>query len=64
MQPVLARAEAEKLPCYLETSTEKNVAFYSKRGFTVVNEGVVPGSDLHVWAMMRYQQKLSEDRTQ
>ena len=64
MQPVLARAETERLPCYLETSTEKNVAFYSKRGFTVVNEGVVPGSDLHVWAMMRHQQKLSRDKTQ
>jgi hypothetical protein len=52
-------SEVERLPCYLETSTEKNVAFYSKRGFAVVNEGVVPGSDLHVWAMMRHQQKLS-----
>ena len=52
MQPVLARAGSDGLACYLETSTEKNVAFYSKRGFTIVHEGVVPGSDLHVWAMM------------
>jgi ribosomal protein S18 acetylase RimI-like enzyme len=54
MQPVLAGAEKDGLPCYLETSNEKNVAFYSKRGFTVVNEGIVPGSDLHVWAMWRH----------
>ena len=59
MQPVLRQAEAEGLPCYLETSTEKNVAFYGKRGFTVVNEGIVPGSDLHVWAMMWHRQELS-----
>jgi ribosomal protein S18 acetylase RimI-like enzyme len=64
IQPLMARAEADGLACYLETSTEKNVAFYSKRGFTVVNEGVVPKSNLHIWAMMGHQQKLSRDKTQ
>ncbi|HJT56361.1 MAG TPA: GNAT family N-acetyltransferase [Ktedonobacteraceae bacterium] len=53
IQPVLLRAEADELPCYLETSTEKNVSFYKKHGFTVVNEGIVPKSDLHVWSMLR-----------
>jgi ribosomal protein S18 acetylase RimI-like enzyme len=53
MQPVLARAEAHGLPCYLETSTERNVVFYKKYGFTVVSEGAVPKSSLRVWAMLR-----------
>ncbi|HLJ34084.1 MAG TPA: GNAT family N-acetyltransferase [Ktedonobacteraceae bacterium] len=53
MQPVFERADANRLPCYLETSNELNITFYQKHGFTVVNEGTVPKSDLHVWAMMR-----------
>jgi len=53
MQPVLARADAGGLPCYLETSKETNVPFYRKYGFTVVSEGVVPKSDLRVWTMLR-----------
>lgn len=57
IQPVLLRSSADKLPCYLETSTEKNVSFYRKHGFTVVNEGVVPKSNLHVWSMLRYHQE-------
>ncbi|HLH61063.1 MAG TPA: GNAT family N-acetyltransferase [Ktedonobacteraceae bacterium] len=53
LQPVLARAEADRLPCYLETSTAKNVSFYSKHGFVVVHEGKVPKSQLYAWAMLR-----------
>lgn len=53
MQPVLARADTDGLPCYLETSKERNVPFYRKHGFTIVSEGVVPKSDLSVWTMLR-----------
>ncbi len=53
MQPVLARADADGLPCYLETMNEKNVPFYEKHGFRVVSEGEVPGGGLGVWAMLR-----------
>jgi ribosomal protein S18 acetylase RimI-like enzyme len=53
MQPVLARAEADGLPCYLETSNERNVPFYRKHGFMAVSEGVVPKTNLSVWAMLR-----------
>jgi GNAT superfamily N-acetyltransferase len=31
-----ARADAMGLPCYLETFTERNVAFYRRRGYDVV----------------------------
>ena len=53
MQPVLARADADGLPCYLETSKERNVPFYKKYGFTVVSEGVGPKSGQRDWAMLR-----------
>lgn len=53
IQPVLARAASSGLPCYLETSNARNVPFYRKYGFTVVSEGVVPKSQLPVWAMLR-----------
>lgn len=51
--PVLSRADAEGLPCYLETQTERNVRFYEKHGFRVVEEGTAPGRALPIWAMRR-----------
>jgi hypothetical protein len=53
IQPVLAIADIDRLPCYLETMNEMNVPFYEKHGFRVVSDGVVPGHRLSVWAMLR-----------
>ena len=53
MQPVLARADADRLPCYLETTNQKNMPFYEKHGFNVVSDGEVPRYGLHVWTMLR-----------
>ena len=53
IQPVLVRAAAEGLPCYLETQTEGNVAFYRKRGFEVLSEAEMPGTRLKVWMMLK-----------
>lgn len=53
IQPVLARADADHLPCYLETMNEKNVPFYEKYGFKVASDRVVPRHELRVWAMLR-----------
>jgi ribosomal protein S18 acetylase RimI-like enzyme len=39
--------------CYLETFTTKNVAFYEKRGYRVVIEGTVPGTETPVWGLVR-----------
>ena len=55
----LARADAEGCPCYLETSEERNLAFYERHGFEVVErvalgEGGPPG-----WAMRRPTSGLS-----
>lgn len=53
MQPIFERADSARLPCYLETSNERNIAFYQKYGFMVASEGAVPKSNLRNWAMVR-----------
>ena len=52
MRPILARAGAEGLPCYLETQNERNVPFYERHGFEVVSDGEVPKRGLRGWAMV------------
>ena len=53
IQPVLARADRERLPCYLETAKEINVSFYKKHGFEVVVEDDLPGGGPRFWTMKR-----------
>lgn len=50
--PVLERADAEGLPCYLESSKEANVPYYRAFGFEVVNDLVLPGGPM-MWMMRR-----------
>ena len=33
-----AKADAAQLPCYLETGTDSNIAFYTKRGFEIIGQ--------------------------
>ena len=47
----MARADREARPCYLETETESNVAFYARREFEIVHEGEIVG--LRLWSMLR-----------
>jgi ribosomal protein S18 acetylase RimI-like enzyme len=42
-----SRADAAGVPCYLETGTESNVEFYSKRGFEVKGQEEVLGFTLY-----------------
>lgn len=48
----IARAEADGLPCYLETATPENVPLYRALGFRVTAEWDVKG-ELHFWGMER-----------
>ena len=52
------QADAARLPCYLETATENNVAFYKRRGFDVTGEVEVYG--FTIWGMVRPPQNNSE----
>lgn len=48
------RADRENLPCYVITHTEKNVAFYEKRGFQLLKAAPsVPGSSLTTYSLRR-----------
>jgi ribosomal protein S18 acetylase RimI-like enzyme len=56
MEVVFAIADEAGLPCYLETETVENVAYYRRYGFEVRSEwdlsaGGEPGP--HMWGMLR-----------
>lgn len=53
LEPVLAKADAEKMPVYLETHDEKNVAYYQRLGFHLAEVSRIPEFDLSVWSMVR-----------
>jgi ribosomal protein S18 acetylase RimI-like enzyme len=53
LAPVLAHADATGLPCYLETAVGRNVLLYERHGFDVVEELVLPSTDVHGWLMLR-----------
>ena len=54
LEPGLARADEEGLPCYLETPHPDNVRFYERLGFQLERAGVplVSGGPTH-WTMRR-----------
>ena len=51
--PILERADAEGVPCYLETAQGRNVSFYQHLGFRVMAEVVEPRSGLRLWTFRR-----------
>jgi ribosomal protein S18 acetylase RimI-like enzyme len=53
LQPVLDKADAARLPCYLETNNPSAVWFYQRHGFDVAAEHQTIASGLCLWAMRR-----------
>lgn len=53
LRPVLEHCDAEGIPCYLESSKERNVPFYRRHGFEVVEEVPLPGDGPMIWTMWR-----------
>jgi GNAT superfamily N-acetyltransferase len=53
MRPILERADAARLPCYLETHRDSNVRMYERHGFEICQRASVPGHPVPVWAMLR-----------
>ena len=59
MRPVLDHCDAEGLPAYLESSKERNVPFYRRHGFEVVEEVQLPGDGPAIWTMWREPQAVA-----
>jgi ribosomal protein S18 acetylase RimI-like enzyme len=53
MKAMLARIDEEHLPCYLDTEDERNVPFYQHFGFKVLEEDIIPATEIRTWAMLR-----------
>jgi len=53
MRPVLEHCDTEGIPCYLESSKERNVPFYRRHGFEIVKEVPLPGEGPPIWTMWR-----------
>jgi ribosomal protein S18 acetylase RimI-like enzyme len=50
---MLTRIDEEGLPCYLETDGERNVRIYRHFGFEVIDEFIIPETNVRQCAMLR-----------
>ncbi len=53
MQPMLARADEQKLHCWLDTHLPENVRLYERHGFHVAQMVEPAGHPVPVWGMLR-----------
>jgi ribosomal protein S18 acetylase RimI-like enzyme len=53
IRPVLDRIDKEGLACYLETQDDRDVPLYEHYGFKIIDESIIPGTDLISRAMLR-----------
>jgi len=53
IRPMLERIDRERMPCFLETNIDKNVAIYRRFGFEVISEDKLPGTEVMSFAMLR-----------
>jgi ribosomal protein S18 acetylase RimI-like enzyme len=53
LEPGVAAALRDGLPCVLLTNAERNLPFYTRHGFEVVLETDTPDGPPHAWAMVK-----------
>jgi ribosomal protein S18 acetylase RimI-like enzyme len=53
IHPILERADAAGLPCYLETMNPRALPFYDKHGFKLVHQAHLPDSATPFWGLRR-----------
>lgn len=52
LDSICADADRDGLPCYLDTTNERNLAFYTRHGFAVVSESTLPNGP-PLWTLVR-----------
>jgi GNAT superfamily N-acetyltransferase len=52
LRELLKKADAEKLPVFLETHKALNVPYYEQRGFKMIYTDVIPKHDLRFWCLL------------
>jgi ribosomal protein S18 acetylase RimI-like enzyme len=53
IRSMLERLDKTHSACLLETQTARNVSMYQRFGFKVMDEGIIPGSNVRHWVMWR-----------
>jgi len=53
LEAVTVKADAQRVPCYLETHREETVRLYERHGFVTTEIFQVEGRPVPVWAMLR-----------
>lgn len=53
VRSVLTQADEEGIACYLDTTLERNLAFYRRHGFEVVHAGEFPRGGPPFWTLRR-----------
>jgi ribosomal protein S18 acetylase RimI-like enzyme len=56
LEEVLTRADDAHAPAYVESANERNLTFYQRHGFEVVEELELLGKGPRVWRMWRNSQ--------
>ncbi|MFX1378555.1 MAG: GNAT family N-acetyltransferase [Promethearchaeota archaeon] len=53
LRAMIPKIENEGFPIYLETNNEKNLGFYQKYGFEIIDHVTIPETDVPLWCMLR-----------
>lgn len=53
IRPMLKRIDNENLPIYLETNIEKHLSIYDHFGFRILEEIIIPNTNIVNWSMIR-----------
>jgi hypothetical protein len=53
IEPVVSRADCDRLPCYVETFDEKLLPFYEEWGFQIAGAGQIQKDGPNYWALLR-----------
>jgi ribosomal protein S18 acetylase RimI-like enzyme len=54
LKPFLKHLDKKKLPIWLVTTTKRNLGFFEKFDFSILEEIIIPNTNIVSWFMVRY----------